>query len=611
MVQRSRANPDELHECVFDIKANNLDALRDKSESVSFPKSPSFGKHLTRSEVSKLTANPVATSRVLNFLSQHSGVEVVKKSRDGDKLTVRARVATWERLFSTEFYVFDRIGLDGTVDRSFIRALEYEIPSILSDHVNAVFNTVQMPPISRPPTGIASGLYKLKADIPAPGLLQDGMVTPLLLNNFYGITNNNGLGFGSQSLYESLDQNYSPLDLTEFQTNFKLTLESVSEDINGYDSDTVCVEAPNNCTEANLDVQYIMAVAQNVPTIYYYDLSDDFLLTWAEDLLNMANPPLINSISYAEYEAVLSEDYVQTFETSAMKLAAMGVTIFAASGDDGVGGWLVRQNISYCGYFPMWPATSPYVTAVGGTQGPESNQPDVGCSSKTGGVITSGGGFSNLYPTPTWQYGPVLGSYFSEINLNEPEGDFNVSGRAYPDISAMAYNYAITDGNVWKLVSGTSASTPVTAGFFALVNSARIAAKLPPLGWMNPSIYTDFAKYTVDITSGENSCAAGYDIADLNCCKEGFTAVLGWDPVTGFGSINFPAFLAAYGPSSDDDNNNNGLGTEAVVGIAVGGGVAVAIAAGAAYIYFFKKTSHSMNTPLLDPVISTTKSPMV
>ena len=184
MIQRSRALPDTMHECVFDIKASNLDALREKTESVSFPKSPSFGKHLTRSEVSKLTANPEATSRVLNFLSQHSGIEVVKRSRDGDKITVKAPVATWERLFSTEFYVFDRIGIDGTVDKSFIRALEYEIPAILDNHVNAVFNTVQMPPTSRPSTGIASGLYKLKADIPAPGLLQDGMVTPQLLNNF-------------------------------------------------------------------------------------------------------------------------------------------------------------------------------------------------------------------------------------------------------------------------------------------------------------------------------------------------------------------------------------------------------------------------------------------
>ena len=47
-----------------------------------------------------------------------------------------------------------------------------------------------------------------------------------------------------------------------------------------------------------------------------------------------------------------------------------------------------------------------------------------------------------------------------------------------------------------------SASTPVTAAFFSLVNSARIGAKMSPLGWMNPSIYTDYALYTVDITSG-------------------------------------------------------------------------------------------------------------
>lgn len=611
MIQRDRAPGDMMHDCIFDIKANNLEKLREATHKVAFPNSPDFGKHWTREQVSTLTANPQATERVINFLGQHSQAKVIKRSRDGDKITVRAPVSTWERMFSTEFYVFDRIGYNGQVDKSFVRALDYEIPSFLESHVNAVFNTVQMPPVSKPPSGRKSGLFTVEASgIPAPGLLEYGMVTPLLLNNFYNITSNNGGSKGSQSLYESLEQDYSPQNLNDFQINFGLTVENVALDINGYDQDSVCIEAPGNCTEANLDVQYIMAVAQSVPTIYYYDNSDDFLLTWADDLLAMAAPPLINSISYAEYEDVLDSAYINTFETSAMKLSLLGVTIFAASGDDGVAGWLARGNYSACGYFPMWPATSPYVTAVGGTQGPESGQPDVGCSSDTGGVITSGGGFSNVYPTPLWQYGPVLGDYFDEIALIEPVAGFNLTGRAYPDVSAMAYNYAILDGSEWILVSGTSASTPVTAGFFSLINSARIAAKMSPMGWINPSLYTDYPKYTADILFGENSCAAGRNISTLTCCKEGFTAVPGWDPVTGFGAINFPALMAEYGPS-DDGGKSDGLSQEAVVGIAVGGGVVVAIAAGAAYFHYAGKShSGSMNTPLLDPV-ETTKSPMV
>jgi subtilase family serine protease len=46
----------------------------------------------------------------------------------------------------------------------------------------------------------------------------------------------------------------------------------------------------------------------------------------------------------------------------------MGVTIVAASGDDGVGGFLVRSSQLICGYYAMYPASLPLVVAVGGTQ---------------------------------------------------------------------------------------------------------------------------------------------------------------------------------------------------------------------------------------------------
>ncbi len=44
------------------------------------------------------------------------------------------------------------------------------------------------------------------------------------------------------------------------------------------------------------------------------------------------------------------------------------VTLLSASGDDGVAGYKARGNTKMCGYWPQFPATSPYVTAVGGTQ---------------------------------------------------------------------------------------------------------------------------------------------------------------------------------------------------------------------------------------------------
>ncbi len=44
------------------------------------------------------------------------------------------------------------------------------------------------------------------------------------------------------------------------------------------------------------------------------------------------------------------------------------MTLLSASGDDGVAGFKARNNPIMCGYWPQFPASSPYVTAVGGTQ---------------------------------------------------------------------------------------------------------------------------------------------------------------------------------------------------------------------------------------------------
>ena len=79
-----------------------------------------------------------------------------------------------------------------------------------------------------------------------------------------------------------------------------------------------------------------MAVAQNVPTYYYYDNSTDFLLTWAIDILSMENPPIVTSISYSDYESDFDLDYLEAFEALAVMLSSIGVTIVASSGDDGM-----------------------------------------------------------------------------------------------------------------------------------------------------------------------------------------------------------------------------------------------------------------------------------
>ena len=75
----------------------------------------------------------------------------------------------------------------------------------------------------------------------------------------------------------------------------------------------------------------------------------------------------------------------------------------------------------------------------------------------------------------------------------------------------------------------------------ALVNSARLAAGKSSLGWINPALYQLSASFAKDITEGANNCAANARV----CCGHGYSAMPGWDPVTGLGSVDFEAFKEA------------------------------------------------------------------
>ena len=77
-----------------------------------------------------------------------------------------------------------------------------------------------------------------------------------------------------------------------------------------------------------------------------------------------------------------------------------------------------------------------------------------------------------------------------------------------------------------------SASTPTVAALFSLINSQRLTAKKPALGFVLPFLYSaweqDVGAYQ-DITSGNNKYGP---------CQ-GFDAISGWDAVSVFFSLSF------------------------------------------------------------------------
>ena len=111
------------------------------------------------------------------------------------------------------------------------------------------------------------------------------------------------------------------------------------------------------------------------------------------------------------------------------------------------------------------------------------------------------------------------------------------TGRGLPDVSLLGASYLFILNNSTSSFYGTSTSAPVFAGMVSLVNAARVAAGKPTLGWINPALYALSSQFVNDITVGDNKCTSSYDDNGLICCAQGFKTAVGWDPVTGLGSV--------------------------------------------------------------------------
>jgi len=333
--------------------------------------------------------------------------------------------------------------------------------------------------------------------------------------------------------------------LTEFETNFKLQKNAVSK-IVGPNNPSLCFTSPDSCGEANLDVQYIMAVAQGAQTVYWYAPGDvEPFLDWIMAVANETTPPLVHSISYGGYETDEPDTTKSSFSTEAMKLGLQGVTIVVSSGDDGAVNYNVRNSTAYCGYYTSFPSSCPYITSVGATQGPEVGTAEIACSSDTDGGITTGGGISKFFSTTPSYQSTQVANYLKNVNGKIVSG-YPTAGRGSPDVAAMGHAYIISIGGNWELVSGTSASAPVFAGMVTLINDYRLRAGKKSLGFLNQALYKLDASTWNDITSGNSRCAAEGETG-TNCCKQGFLAAAGWDPLTGLGTPNFPKLKAGLG----------------------------------------------------------------
>jgi tripeptidyl-peptidase I len=240
-----------------------------------------------------------------------------------------------------------------------------------------------------------------------------------------------------------------------------------------------------------------------------------------------------------------------------MKLGLQGVSIFYAAGDDGVGGPAGDDSANGClkggkVFSPAWPNSCPYLTNVGATKvypGQKVTDPESAANDPKGHpypeAYSSGGGFSNIYPIPSYQskavatyfadHKPPYPSYAGNHSIGANGGLYNSQGRGYPDVAANGDNIAVINAGKWGLSGGTSAATPIFASVINRINEERLNAGKKTIGFINPALYSN-PQILNDIKNGSNP----------NCGTNGFSAVEGWDPVTGLGTPNYPKMLEYF-----------------------------------------------------------------
>ncbi|KAF5321996.1 hypothetical protein D9619_000563 [Psilocybe cf. subviscida] len=562
--QAGKPDPDQPMKLRIGLPQPNFHILEQNLYEVSDPFHGRYGQHLSKEEVEKLVApHPASLSAVEKWLQEFnfSGADL-ERSPAKDWITLTVPVSMAEKLLDTTYHVWKH---EKSGDE-FVRTTSYSLPAHLHEHVDVIQPTTMFGRMKaersdifdiEDDSNVKASNYKIANDLAEEPPIYSGGVTNVpvdaacnttititCLQQLYNLGNYTASNNPENSVGITgfLEQYANLQDLQSFYAAYR------PEAVNSSFAFKAVAGGINNQTlsaagaEANLDVQYAFGLSYPVPATFYSTAgrppfksdirtptnTNEPYAEWLDYVLEQESPPLSISTSYGDDEQTVPKSYAIRVCAQIAQLGVRGVSVIFSSGDYGVGDGNSDPETQECmtndgrnvtRFIPVFPASCPFVTSVGGT----AHIPEVAVQN-----FASGGGFSDYFPRPLYQYVAVE-KFLSKLPKGLYAGLYNKKGRAFPDVAAQGTRYRINYRGKVVSISGTSASSPAFAGVVALLNDARLKAKKAPLGFLNPLIYTLGLPGFNDITSGSNP----------GCGTPGFNASAGWDPVTGVGSPDF------------------------------------------------------------------------
>ncbi|WP_375491870.1 protease pro-enzyme activation domain-containing protein [uncultured Jatrophihabitans sp.] len=464
----------------------------------STPGNAQFEKFLTPAQFTSRFAATSATATAVSKYLTSAGLTNVTVAANRLQVTANATVASAEKAFDTSISSYRQQGK--TVLANTAAA---QVPSSLANSVSAVL-----------------GLSSLGMSSPLPP------VTAPNLNGFYPKEFNTvydswgtkpGTGTGLAVIAEG-DLTSTVKDLRTAENAQQLPQVPVSLRYAGIHSPDT-----SGADEWDLDTQTSTGIAPNVKQLDIYIATSltDSDLARAINLFVTEKRDQAGSASLGECDALASLDGSTTIDDIAFAQAAVqGQTFFASSGDTGSSCAVLPTN-GAPGSGPTdteYPASSPYVTGVGGTTLDASSTDAYGTEVAWN---AGGGGISPIEAQPFWQNGVA------------PVSTPVTSLRGVPDVAFDAD--PTTGGNIYvdgapEEIGGTSLASPLALGLWTRINASHSGK----LGFAPPKLY---ALYKTAQGSSVTPPTAVPGFHDITVGANGlYTALPGYDYTTGLGS---------------------------------------------------------------------------
>lgn len=517
-----------------------------------------------------------------------NNLEVVESSIPRRTMVLKGTVAQMSKAFAVDLGTYETAeekyrGREGAV----------QIPDNLAGIVEGVFG-LDNRKMAKPLHRIAE---KKIADADATPAQTISPLTPPHVGQLYGFPASPNAAGQTIGIFE-FGGGYKPSDVTLFYNSISAPVPSINSI--SVDSQPNAPGSDSYTTETLLDIDVAGSAAPGAHLAVYF-------APWTEqgwvDVVTTAihdatNKPSVISVSYGWPEnetfgtLTWSLAAIKAVNQTFQEAAAMGVTVFVSSGDNGSSCGMTDHKAHV-----LYPGSDPYVTCVGGTS--ISNVSGLNFTENTwndNGV--TGGGISDIFyppnfPLPIWQnWANIPGSV---NDGHKARGVPDIAGNADPDSGYTLFQNGVNIGSV----GGTSAAAPLYAALAALMN----AGLGEPVGYLNPNLYAvPYAYVYRDIADGRSNATGG---------APGYTSGAGWDACTGLGSANgtalenalrgmgLPVALAAYnsklymvwkGIERDDRvfyssfNGTSWAAQQQVPGIGSSTGVALAVYGGKLYM---------------------------